>query len=84
METIPFAGTTPYQHMDHLREFERRVDDTVVPPWLQRVATPLIWREWDRDLISHPDPEFRPNSRQRLLHTLLSLRGISGSASIGG
>ena len=31
----------------------------MVPPWLQRVATPLIWREWDRNLISHPDPEFR-------------------------
>ena len=29
METIPSAGTNPYQHMDHLREFERRVDDAL-------------------------------------------------------
>ena len=45
--------------MDHLREFERRGDDTAVPSWLQRVATPLIWREWDRDLSNHPSLEFR-------------------------
>ena len=45
--------------MDHLREFERRGDDTAVPSWLRRVATPLIWREWDRDLSNHPSLEFR-------------------------
>ena len=40
-------------------EFEQRRDTTSVPRWLQGVATPLIWREWNLELRDHPDPVFR-------------------------
>jgi hypothetical protein len=48
-----------YPYIQHLVEFERRRDTTSVPGWLQGVATPLIWREWDLELKDHPDPVFR-------------------------
>ena len=48
-----------YPYIHHLVEFERRKVTTSVPGWLQGVATPLIWREWNLELRDHPDPVFR-------------------------
>ena len=31
----------------------------MVPGWLQRVATPLVWREWNLELSDHLDPVFQ-------------------------
>ena len=67
------AGAGAYPYMAHLTEFERRGDNTTVPAWLRRVATPLIWREWGRDLHDHPDPDFRA----------YILRGIADGFRVG-
>ena len=48
-----------YPYIQHLVELERRAGTTSVPVWLQGVATPLIWRAWNRELRNHPDPVFR-------------------------
>ena len=68
---VAWAGAYPY--MAHLTEFKRREDNTTVPAWLRRVATPLICREWGRDLHDHPDPDFRA----------YILRGIADGFRVG-
>jgi len=56
--TIP-VGTEKYPYIQHLLEFEQRVGGAPVPAWLQKVTTPLILREWIKELRDHPDAEFR-------------------------
>lgn len=53
------AGMEKYPYIHHLLEFEQRVGGAPVPAWLQKVATPLILREWSKELKDHPDAEFR-------------------------
>ena len=53
------AGMEKYPYIHHLLEFEQRVGGALVPAWLQKVATPLILREWSEEMKDHPDAEFR-------------------------
>ena len=56
---IAFTGRGTYPHVAHLKEFEQRRNKQPPPAWLQRVSTPLICREWARDLEDHPDCNFK-------------------------
>ncbi len=50
-----------YPYTEHLLEMEscRWECPVVLPQYLRQVETPLEWREWDRELATHPDQRFR-------------------------
>ena len=56
------GDTTPetekYPYVQYL-EFEQRVGSAPAPTCLQKVTTPLILREWIKELKDLPDAEFR-------------------------
>ena len=58
MYTTPTGGGA-YPHMSQLMEIERRRSKHPPPMWLQTVSTPLVRREWARDLEVHPDHRFK-------------------------
>ena len=48
-----------YPYIQHLLEFEQKTGNWPVPGWLKEVATPLVWREWQQELLEHPDQAFK-------------------------
>ena len=59
--------------IQHLLAFEQRTGKDPVPAWLQKVATPLILKQWIKELENHPDAVF----------TNYILNGISNGFRIG-
>ena len=85
-----------YPYIQHLVELEQRVGATLVPRWLQGVATPLFWTAWNLELRNHPDPIFKNyilngiwkgfrigfNRRTECSPATLNMRSALGNAAV--
>ncbi len=49
-----------YPYTEHLKVLDARRPKrgSMVPERLQQVCTPLVWKEWQHCLASHPDKEY--------------------------
>ena len=61
-ELFPLGHAGVYRYMEDLLTLDRcrlSSGSSRLPLGFESVTTPLVWREWDRCLVNHPDQRFR-------------------------